>query len=161
MSSRTAVILAGGALAVIGAWWLSRRYGLAWTDGILTGVVPLEQVQGVDVLASEASTIRRLITDAQKDGVSLELHSGFRGYSEQVVLWVAWKLGLRADDVATPGHSNHQRAARGAGRGPALDWEVERSTSSPAYQWLARNGPRYGLAPKGTAFGEPWHWELT
>lgn len=89
---------------------------------------------------------------AKASEVPLVVNSAFRTMAEQESLWAQKVQGLISSAVARPGFSNHQN-------GVALDVQVDRSTSSPQYKWLAVNGPPHGWVNVGASFGEPWHWE--
>lgn len=159
-AAREVALWVGGALLAGAAAWAWRRYGLGYSDGVPTGLVKLEHVEGVPVPAAEAATVRALLAEARAAGVPLQLNSAFRGMGHQVWLYAQYRLGLRVDEAARPGYSNHQRAVREKSRGPALDISVGRSADSRESRVLDAIGPKHGLKPVGRSFGEPWHFEL-
>lgn len=121
-------------------------------------------------LAPRAATaMRAMVATAARDGVVLEVVSGFRSFEHQRRL-LRRKLDrgqplasvLRVN--ALPGYSEHHsgRALDLTTPGvPAADAAFART---PAYDWLVRHAVEYGFVlsypagnPQGIAF-EPWHW---
>lgn len=101
---------------------------------------------------------------AAKDGIVLQLSSGFRSMEQQQRLYterlnpsVAAKLGV----AAKPGYSNHQS-------GIALDIDVKMTKAmymakppqyTAEYLWLDAHAADYGFDHKeGASVNEPWHW---
>ena len=108
-------------------------------------------------------------SSAEKDGIELQLVSGFRSVEYQCNLFEK-KLsrGIKIDDILTvnaiPGYSEHHT-------GKALDLSTPGYTpletefeNSTAFEWLVKNGTRFGFSmsyPRGNLAGidyEPWHW---
>lgn len=100
-----------------------------------------------------AASWNRLFKKAQLDGVALVVDTSFRTFEEQSALYASYQAGT-GSLAARPGFSNHQG-------GIAIDVAVGSSTSSPAYRWLAANGPPFGWTNVGASFSSPeyWHWE--
>jgi hypothetical protein len=97
------------------------------------------------------SAVRRAATDAARDGVELELNSGWRSpaYQEQLLREAIAKYGSEraaARWVATPETSAHVS-------GDAVDVGPAEATT-----WLSEHGAEYGLCR--IYDDEPWHYEL-
>jgi len=85
------------------------------------------------MLLSEAGqAFNAAVAAAAKEGIDLRgaINSAYRSYEHQEVIVGKYPI------AAAPGTSQH-------GEGKALDI----NTNSPAFEWLKRNGPKYG-----------WHW---
>lgn len=115
---------------------------------------PVElEVTEVDGVVVEVGTARAFVAmrdAADKDGVYLQVWSGFRSHEHQARLYEDWKAGL-GNPAARPGYSNHQS-------GRALDINllgVPRET----YAWLVKHASRFGF--RRTVAKEPWHWEYS
>ena len=109
-----------------------------------------------------------LLEDAEADGVSLLVVSGYRSYDEQKglkgVYTTQYGSGANAFS-ADQGYSEHQL-------GTTLDFtttEIGGSLSgfdtTKAYAWLQKNAYKYGFVlsyPKDNGFYifEPWHWRF-
>lgn len=121
-------------------------------------------------LAPRAATaMRAMVAAAARDGIVLEVVSGFRSFEHQRRL-LRRKLD-RGQPLASvlqvnalPGYSEHHsgRALDLTTPGvPAADAAFART---PAYDWLVRHAGEYGFVlsyPAGNAQGiafEPWHW---
>lgn len=87
---------------------------------------------------------------ARRDGVNLNVVSGFRTMDEQRSLYAAYKAG-RGNLAAPPGYSQHQN-------GVAVDIETGGSRTSAAFRWLRENGANFGF--RNTVPSEPWHWQF-
>jgi|SRR5690349_22459366 len=97
------------------------------------------------------AALRRAATDADQDGVTIRLTSGWRSpeYQDQLLREAVGKYGSVAAAsrwVAAPDKSAHVS-------GDAVD-----VSSNRAAQWLQRHGARYGLCR--TYGNEVWHFEL-
>ncbi len=119
--------------------------------------------------------LENMIMDAEKDGMCLVVHSGYRSKERQQ------RLYDEAEDksiVAIPGTSEHETGlAVDLGGCPMIDGvrndEGERLELKkpfeelPEYQWLLDNAHKYGFEQsytegnsKRTGFpAEPWHWK--
>ncbi|HET7302465.1 MAG TPA: M15 family metallopeptidase [Candidatus Saccharimonadales bacterium] len=121
--------------------------------------------------AAMAPHLESLVAAAKKDGILLNLQSGYRSYSFQVALYNRYvsEQGKAVADTqsARPGHSEHQTgwaADLGTPDKPACDVE-ECFGDTAAGKWLADNSYKYGFIiryPKdkqGTTgyIYEPWH----
>ena len=118
--------------------------------------------------AQVAPFLSDLFEDAETDGVSLLVVSGYRSYDEQKglkgVYTTQYGSGANAFS-ADQGYSEHQL-------GTTLDFtttEIGGSLSgfdtTKAYAWLQKNAYKYGFVlsyPKDNGFYifEPWHWRF-
>lgn len=114
---------------------------------------------GKERLRAEAySWFKKMQQDAKRQGISLRAVSGYRPYNYQMYLK---KRTLNPDEVANPGHSQHQL-------GTAIDFNTvsQKDENIPALQWLKEHAGEYGFSlsfPKGgkaeTGYPyEPWHY---
>ncbi len=103
----------------------------------------LVTISGEKVDSSIAPNLKAMIEDAKKDGVNLDIISGYRSHQEQQQLYNKYGPGR----AARPGTSNHEK-------GVAVDFANTRG----AYTWLANNVQEYGLKTNKMHGGwEPWH----
>jgi LAS superfamily LD-carboxypeptidase LdcB len=121
------------------------------------------------LLPAAAHALERLRREARRDGVSIEIVSGFRSPGYQARLWqrklaAGQKLADIAKVSAPPGRSEHHSGRAvdlASGPGPVLEASFAKT---PAYRWLRQNAARFGFVetyPKGNPYGvvaEPWHW---
>jgi LAS superfamily LD-carboxypeptidase LdcB len=86
---------------------------------------------------------------AARDGVSLDIRSGFRTNAQQASLYACYLCCCcnGCTLAAKPGFSNHQS-------GRALDLKVRDEATLP---WLLAHASRFGFV--ATVRNEPWHWE--
>ena len=115
----------------------------AYRSGQFIGQIDVVEMDGVKVAAHVAHAWRDLKSAAARDGVHLQLNSGFRTMDEQRHLYNTMPAGY----AAYPGYSNHQH-------GQALDIDV---VDQRAYDWMFTNAPRMGWV--NTVAHEAWHWE--
>jgi len=114
------------------------------------------RVEGELVEVDTARAYLRMQEAARKDGVNLDLISGFRTMSEQRYLYNGWVNRLPGfNPAAPPGYSNHQS-------GIALDLNTDGPSrevgSGAVYNWLAHHAGRYGFS---RIPAEHWHWEYS
>lgn len=127
------------------------------TTGYVNGrarTIQVARVDGKPVEVDTAKAYLRMKQDAARDGVNIQLISGFRTMAEQQRLWDGWNRRLPGfNPAARPGYSNHQS-------GVALDLNTQGSSisqgSGAVYNWLARNAHKYGFKRIPS---EHWHWE--
>ena len=101
--------------------------------------------QGEKIDASIADNFDAMVAAAKKDGVDLQIGSGWRSRAEQEVLYQKYLNGT-GNLAAKPGTSNHES-------GQAIDFK-----STPgAFDWLARNAEKFGLK---NLPGEAWHYSV-
>ena len=108
----------------------------------------------------------KMRSDAEKDGISINIISGYRSYAIQREVYNNYKRNdpAGADTYsARPGHSEHQT-------GLSADINTASSTAgfenTKEYAWLNENAHNYGFIlryPKGKEWitgyiFEPWHW---
>lgn len=141
-----------GALGVlyVARWWSQReRSAVGYVDGRPVEI-RIVGLQGKPVEIRTAAVFARMESAAARDGVELEIVSGFRTMREQVRLYDCY-INCKCNNcnfAATPGFSNHQS-------GRALDL----NTRIPgAHDWLAAHAGSFGF--HSTVPGEPWHWEF-
>ena len=108
--------------------------------------VKLTIIDGKPVEEQTAAAFRKMRAAARRDGVTLQIVSGFRTMDRQRELYDDYRAG-RGNLAARPGHSNHQS-------GHALDLAV----SAPKVRaWLEGHAASFGF--QRTVPSEPWHWE--
>ncbi|MBU0750375.1 D-alanyl-D-alanine carboxypeptidase family protein [Patescibacteria group bacterium] len=112
--------------------------------------------------------LRRLLRAADKDGLDLNVISGFRSFEQQASLKAGYKVvyGTGANAFsADQGYSEHQL-------GTTVDFTTEKIGStftgfeqSEEFAWLQKNAYRYGFIlsyPANNSYYqyEPWHWRF-
>jgi len=158
--------------------------GLAqYAVGGKNGTIPRDKLGNIDasygggILHIEAAKMyNKMIAQAKKEGVRWRVSSTYRDLAGQVACFKKYGSG----SAAKPGSSPHgwglaldfgEIAGMQQARAKALG--VGRATIGPArytrenskiYQWLARNGPKYGWynpyrLADGVKMEEAWHWE--
>ncbi|MEB3283841.1 MAG: M15 family metallopeptidase [Candidatus Sericytochromatia bacterium] len=113
--------------------------------------VPLATRQGHQMHVNLVADWDRMVAAASRDGVNLQITSGYRSVELQARLFREAVSKYGSEDaarkwVAPPGRSNHQR-------GKALDI----ADNGGAHAWLRANGRRFGFYQPMS--WEPWHWE--
>jgi len=118
--------------------------------------VPIATKAGVYITKSQEKPFYDLINAAKRDGISIQLNSGFRTQTQQQYLYDGFKKGKPGFNLAArPGHSNHQT-------GIAFDFAVG-NPHSKAYGWMATNAHKFGFYNAGRFFKgqkEFWHFEF-
>jgi LAS superfamily LD-carboxypeptidase LdcB len=158
--------------------------GLApYAVGGKNGTIPKDRLGSIDssygggILHIEAAKMyNKMIAQAKREGIKWRVSSTYRDLAGQEACYAKYGPG----SAAKPGFSPH-------GWGLALDFGeiagmqqtkasalgVGRATPAPArytrenstiYQWLAKNGPKYGWynpyrLADGSGMDEAWHWE--
>jgi D-alanyl-D-alanine carboxypeptidase len=118
-------------------------------------------VYGTTVHRNIAYAYRRMVDDANKDGIALS-GGGFRTKQRQIELrkingcpdvWTAPSSSCRVP-TAIPGRSLHEigMAVDISSGGRSL------TSKSPAFTWLKANAREYGFVNLPS---EPWHWSIT
>jgi zinc D-Ala-D-Ala carboxypeptidase len=131
-----------------------RHRALGAADGELPdGVTPFDDAYPAVARLDRAllAALRDAATDAEADGVEIEVNSGWRSpaYQERLLEEAVSRYGSMADAarwVATPATSPHVA-------GDAVD-----VGGTDAASWLAEHGAGYGLCE--IYRNEPWHYEL-
>lgn len=119
------------------------------------------------ILAKAHKPLLELLAAALKDGILLQVESGYRSLGYQKAIFIKkMKQGRTFEDiiryVAPPGYSQHML-------GIAVDfapsnWEF---ASTPQYKWLQENGHKYQFVETYPEFNlqkvpwEAWHWAYT
>jgi LAS superfamily LD-carboxypeptidase LdcB len=109
--------------------------------------IRVTQIGWAEVEVATAKAFKKMAAHAQRDGIDLEIRSGFRDHARQKELYRAYRGGY-GNKAARPGFSNHES-------GRALDIGMDGGVRA----WMSANAKRYGF--KQTVRGEPWHWEYT
>lgn len=131
---------------------------------IVNKSLPLPSTFGNGLRPELTSAFSKMKTAARRDGVTLNIISGFRSYASQKSVYASKirQYGFRTAELrsARPGHSEHQT-------GLAIDVNsISQSWGeTKAGRWVAKNAHRYGFIvryPKGktavTGYAyEPWH----
>lgn len=119
---------------------------------VVVAVVPLAQAASPGALGQIRAEVRTAVAflqmaeAARRDGIELQITSGFRTIAQQTELFNLYRRG-RGPLASKPGQSNHQS-------GHALDLE----TRSPRVRlWLKRHAYQFGF--RRTVPCERWHWE--
>ena len=55
-----------------------------------------------------ATALHKMLTDASKDLIDLEVTSAFRSYDIQEILYAGRAQNVEKESIAKPGHSEHQ-----------------------------------------------------
>lgn len=105
----------------------------------------LAERQGEKLDSSIADNFDAMVAAAKKDGVDLQIESGWRSRQEQEVLYQKYLNGT-GNLAAKPGTSNHES-------GQAIDFK----NTPGAFEWLEANAARFGLK---NLPGEPWHYSV-
>jgi hypothetical protein len=132
--------------------------------GVTNGALPLSYLastgKGCVVFDEAIESLRQMIAQAAKDGVSLRPASCYRDYAGQVAARQSWCDRGACHMAAVPGTSNHGwgKAIDFSDQTGSLDWD------SPGYIWLKTWGWHFGwmhptvMEPDGPV-PEPWHFE--
>lgn len=105
------------------------------------------QVQrpGGKIDSSIAPSFDAMVAAAKKDGIDLQIESGWRSRAEQEVLYQKYLNGT-GNLAAKPGTSNHES-------GQAIDFK----NTPGAFDWLKKNAEKFGFQ---NLPGEPWHYSV-
>ena len=121
--------------------------------------------KGIMVHVDIVEDIRRLLADAEADGVDLA-GGGYRSSASQIAVrrnncgtstYAIYEMPASQcrPPTARPGRSMHEQ-------GKAIDFTYNgsliRSRSGPGWNWLKTNAAKYGLFNLPS---EPWHWSTT
>lgn len=109
-----------------------------------------------------------LLTDAEEDGISLLVVSGYRSYDEQKglkgVYTTQYGSGANAFS-ADQGYSEHQLGTTLDFTSKEIGGGLTGFDTTAAYAWLQKNAYKYGFVlsyPKDNGYYifEPWHWRF-
>lgn len=136
------------------AWAATDGPNSCWEKGKFIGNRVLANIVGMgsemeQVTLAGLSAYLKLKDAAAKKNLSLQINSGFRTFQRQESLFIAHEQGHGAL-AARPGFSNHQH-------GQAFDLNTGGFDGNPIYDWLKKNGPKFGFIR--TVNREHWHWE--
>ncbi|MGC8841793.1 MAG: D-alanyl-D-alanine carboxypeptidase family protein [Candidatus Sumerlaeaceae bacterium] len=131
------------------------------TDLVLLPAEYCYASQPIYLRREAAESLLRMIRDAQRQGLTLRVVSGYRDYSHQERLYRQNGGRRGARTVGRPGKSEHML-------GTTVDFtSTERFLLKPSFattpegKWLARNAQRYGwklTVVSGNRVIEPWHF---
>ena len=111
--------------------------------------ISVVRIDGRPVEQATANAYWAMREAAARDGIALDIRSGFRTHAQQEYLYGCYEScscnGCTL--AAKPGFSNHQS-------GRALDLKVREEGT---FAWLVANAARFGFV--ATVKNEPWHWE--
>jgi len=171
--SKLKIILISSAVIMYFVFWYS--LGIYMANRIVTISERASFLNTTQMIKARArGPLENMIMDAEKEGMCLVVHSGYRSKERQQ------RIYNEAEDksiVAVPGTSEHETGlAVDLGGCPMIDGvrndEGERLELKkpfeelPEYQWLLNNAQKYGFEQsytegnsKRTGFpAEPWHW---
>jgi len=100
---------------------------------------------GGKIDSSIAGNFDAMVAAAKKEGVDLQIESGWRSRQEQEVLYQKYLNGT-GNLAAKPGTSNHES-------GQAIDFK----NTPGAFEWLKNNAEKFGFK---NLPGEPWHYSV-
>jgi LAS superfamily LD-carboxypeptidase LdcB len=109
-----------------------------------------------------------LLTNAEEDGITLLVLSGYRSFEEQATLKGVYTIqyGTGANQFsADQGYSEHQLGTTIDFTVPEIGEDLSKFNGTPAHQWLVKNAYKYGFImsyPENNQYYvyEPWHWRF-
>lgn len=113
--------------------------------------------------------LRKLMEDAEDDGINLKIISAFRSFGDQSVLKngysVTYGAGSANQFSADQGYSEHQLGTTVDFTTEHLGSNFESFGQSEAYNWLKKNAYKHGFVlsyPENNSYYvyEPWHWRF-
>ena len=112
--------------------------------------------------------LNNLLEDAQEDGISLLVVSGYRSFDEQKSLKSAYSVqyGFGANAFsADQGYSEHQLGTTIDFTTTEIGGGLNGFETTEAYAWLMEHAHEYGFVlsyPKDNTYYifEPWHWRF-
>lgn len=140
---------------------------------LVTPDVPLRLTNGdaeMDMRKPAADALKEMFAAAKKDGLNLQVSSGYRSYNYQVSLYNHYVdvqgKAVADSQSARPGYSEHQTGLAVDVEPTSRKCEVEECFgTTPEGQWVAANAYKYGFIiryPKNMQdvtgyIYEPWH----
>lgn len=115
------------------------------------------------------SYLTGLLEAAKRDGITLQVVSGYRSFYEQVSVKTGYEIiygaGTANQFSAEQGYSEHQLGTAVDFTDPATKGLFLSFEKSAAYAWLTANAYRFGFVlsyPKNNSYYifEPWHWRF-
>ncbi len=124
--------------------------------------------RGLRIQSDTRQYLERLLADAARDGVDLQIISAYRSFGEQAELKQAYSVtyGTGANKFsADQGYSEHQLGTTVDFTTKALGAGFASFEGTPAYAWLSAHAHEYGFVlsyPKNNSYYvfEPWHWRF-
>jgi D-alanyl-D-alanine carboxypeptidase len=113
---------------------------------VALAVVPLDDDARVYAELRTAQAFLEMADVARRDGIILQVSSGYRTFAAQTQLFHLYRFGM-GPLASRPGTSNHEN-------GHALDIETHQLATR---LWLRRHAARFGF--ERTVPSERWHWE--
>ncbi|MCX7513605.1 D-alanyl-D-alanine carboxypeptidase family protein [Frateuria hangzhouensis] len=125
--------------------------------------------RGLRLAPKAADALHAMVAAAARDGVTVQVVSGFRsfGYQRRLLhrkLDRGVPLAAVLEVNALPGFSEHHSGCALDLTTPGLPATDAAFATTPAFAWLLAHARRFGFAlsyPPGNAQGvdfEPWHW---
>jgi LAS superfamily LD-carboxypeptidase LdcB len=119
-------------------------------------------------LAPAYKFLKKMIEDAEDDGINLRVVSAYRSFAEQQSLKSAYstQYGVGANTFsADQGYSEHQLGTTVDFGTPEVPGAMSAFEGTTAFAWLTKNAHKYGFImsyPKNNAhyIYEPWHWRF-
>lgn len=121
-----------------------------------------------ELLANVFPFYEKMMAAAEKDGIGLELVSGYRSFGEQAIVKQGYKVvyGTGANQFsADQGYSEHQLGTTVDFTTPEIKAIFDGFEKTKAYKWLQENAHKFGFIlsyPQNNAYYqfEPWHWRF-
>jgi poly-gamma-glutamate synthesis protein (capsule biosynthesis protein) len=119
--------------------------------------IKTKELRDLCMTEESATALHKMLTDASKDLIDLEVTSAFRSYDIQEILYAGRAQNVEKESIAKPGHSEHQL-------GTTIDFsssEINSDSASiefkstKAYKWLSENAYKYGFVMSYPA-GRAW-----
>jgi LAS superfamily LD-carboxypeptidase LdcB len=113
--------------------------------------------------------LENLLKDAKKEGLSVQIISAFRSFSEQAQLKGAYTVTYGAGSAnqfsADQGYSEHQLGTTVDFTNPTVADTFSGFSKSKEYAWLKENAYKYGFILSYPEVNssyqfEPWHWRF-
>jgi len=110
-----------------------------------------------------------MLKDAKQEGLSLQIISAFRSFTEQAqlkgVYTVTYGAGSANQFSADQGYSEHQLGTTVDFTNPTVADTFSGFSKSPEYAWLKENAYKYGFILSYPEINssyqfEPWHWRF-
>lgn len=121
------------------------------------------------ILSQVLPFLTAMLEAAKREGVILQVVSGYRSFYEQVAVKTGYEITYGAGTAnqfsAEQGYSEHQLGTAADFTDSASKGVFSKFEKSPGYGWLTRNAYRFGFAlsyPKNNTYYifEPWHWRF-
>lgn len=113
--------------------------------------------------------LKKLIDEADDDGLDLKVLSAFRSFGTQANLktnyTVTYGAGTANQFSAEQGYSEHQLGTTVDFTNPTIGAPLTGFETTEEYKWLQENAYKYGFVlsyPEGNTYYqfEPWHWRF-